>query len=96
MKKSIITITYNATPNSIKDYILNSLYKVNEENLGTADNWYSSFPNKSKPWVNVKDILILVSNIKIVINKDFDKIKKLTKYLKNVASILNILELPIM
>ncbi len=49
MKKSIITITYNATSNSIKDYILNSLYKVNEENLGTADNWYSSFPNKSKP-----------------------------------------------
>jgi DNA-directed RNA polymerase len=45
--------------------------------------------------VNMKDLFILVSFIKQIVMTDFEKIKKLTKYLKNIATILNILELPI-
>jgi hypothetical protein len=90
-----MTITYNASSNSMKDYVIANLYKIKEENLTQAEYWYSASPNKSEPTINIKDVFLLVSSIKEVINKDFDKIKKLTKYLKNVANILNILELPI-
>lgn len=45
--------------------------------------------------VNANDLKLLVYSIRDIIVNDFSKIKKLTKYLRNVATLLNIMELPI-
>lgn len=45
--------------------------------------------------ISDKDVSLLISCLIYIIQNDFTKIKKLSKYLKNVACLLNILELPI-
>lgn len=68
----------------------------NGKNKSEKDNtfWYTD-TQKNKACINNKDILLLVQTLKHIISHDFAKIKKLTQYLKNVSSLLNTLELPI-
>ena len=37
----------------------------------------------------------MISSLQYIISNDFEKIRKLIKYLKNIATLLNLLELPI-
>jgi DNA-directed RNA polymerase len=50
---------------------------------------------RKKNLINNKDIALLVTTIKIIVENDFEKIKKLMKYLKNIATILTNIGLPI-
>lgn len=77
----------------MKKYLAENLVRMdcnkNETNL------YSTSEKNTKSMINDKDIYLLISCLKYIINTDFEKIKKLSKYLKNVANLLNMLELPI-
>lgn len=90
VKKAIMTITYNASDISMVDYIKSNLYEVPKKSSYNVT-WLASTENSKKHLVNMKDLFTLVSLIKQIVISDFEKIKKLTKYLKNVATILNIL-----
>lgn len=101
VKKAIMTIPYNSSARSMKKYITDSLFKVDyeeEEEDEYEENksyWYSSSEKLSKPFINDKDIWLLISTLKCIIEKDFVKIRNLIKYLKNIANLFNTLELPI-
>ena len=45
--------------------------------------------------INYKYINLLISTLKFIIKNDFENIKKLIKYLKNISVLLNTLESPI-
>lgn len=95
LKKSIMTIPYNSSTNSMKKYIAESLSFVEYD--GTYS-WYTASNDTeadNKLTINNKDIFLLIRSLQNIITNDFEKIKKLGKYLKNIASLLNTLELPI-
>lgn len=92
VKKSIMTIPYNSSSKSMKRYIAESLVKVDCNDEET--NWYSVSENNSKR-INDSDFFLLIRCLKFIITNDFAKIKKLSKYLNNVAYIFNVLGLPI-
>lgn len=95
LKKSIMTIPYNSSRNSMKKYIAESLSFVEYD--GTYS-WYTASNDTeadNKLTINNKDIFLLIRSLQNIITNDFEKIKKLGKYLKNIASLLNTLELPI-
>ena len=94
IKKAIMTIPYNASSLSMRNYIKSNLYLVEQSNDNNLS-WYSKTDKESKPWINNKDILLLVRCIQNIVNNDFVKIKKLMKYLKNIATILTLIGLPI-
>ena len=50
---------------------------------------------QTKPWINSKDINLLVSSIYYIVHHDFEKINKLMKYLRSVATVCSLLGLPI-
>lgn len=91
IKKAIMTIPYNSSISSMKKYLVDGLDFY--ENIDKT-NWYTSGEN-SKYKINDKDLYLLITCLKFIIDNDFQKIKKLTKYLINVATLLNLLELPI-
>ena len=86
-----MTITYNASDLAMVDYIKSNLCCLDSSDI----KWYTASDTEKTNRVNNKDLHILVGLIKQVIMNDFEKIRKLTKYLKNVATLLNLLELPI-
>lgn len=63
----------------------------NEEKIS----WYSTSESSTKFIINDNDLFLLISCLKFIITNDFEKIKKLSKYLRNVATVLTALELPI-
>lgn len=89
-----MTIPYNVSPLYMKKYIISSLHLVENEN---EDNilWYYKSDKQTKPWINNKDILLLINCIQTIVHNDFEKIKKLMKYLRNIATILSLIGLPI-
>lgn len=87
-----MTIPYNSSRRSMKKYIAESLVKMDYNKDKTS--WYSTSEKQTKSRINDKDLYLLISCLKYIINTDFEKIKKLSKYLKNVASLLNKMELP--
>ena len=100
IKKAIMTIPYNVSTRNMINYIKESLYKVSEDKLSEQDiknkvNLYSATQVTNKPYVSDEDISVLVDDIRSIIFDGFEKIKKLVKYLKNVATVLGYLELPI-
>lgn len=94
IKKAIMTIPYNVSALNMKKYIISSLHLVENEN---EDNilWYSKSDKQTKPFINNKDISLLINCIQTIVQNDFEKIKKLMKYLKNIATILTVIGLPI-
>lgn len=96
IKKAIMTIPYNASHQNMVKYITSSLFLVEEETKD-KDVWYSKTSKEEglSPLISLKDISLLVSSIMFIIHNDFEKIKKLMKYLRNVATILTMLNLPV-
>ena len=92
IKKSIMTIPYNSTHRSMKRYLADTLTILDRKDDNTT--LYSTCENNSKI-INDKYLSLLISSLQYIISNDFEKIKKLIKYLKNVATLLNLLELPI-
>lgn len=88
-----MTLTYNATDIAMVDYIKQNLYLTDSKSDDTT--WFAVSEDNKDNLVTLKDLFLIVSLIKQITLSDFVKIKKLTKYLKNVATLLNILELPI-
>jgi hypothetical protein len=87
-----MTIPYNSTKYAMKKYITDSLiWEYSEDKCA----WYSDSDKNKNTLINDKDITLLVSSLMYIIENDFRKIKKLIKYLKNVADLLNSLGLPI-
>ena len=93
IKKSIMTISYNSSIKSMKKYLAATLVKL-DCNLEDT-NWYSTSESITKQKINHKDLFLLITTIKYIISNDFEKINKLGKYLRNIAVLLNLLELPI-
>ena len=77
----------------MKKYLAESLVKIDSNEDETY--WYSASETKNKAVINDHDLYLLISSLKYIISNDFVKIRKLTKYLKNIATILNVLGLPI-
>ena len=92
IKKAIMTIPYNVSSKAMLNYVKSCLYLVDNNDKVLT---YSASESQSKPWVLSDDIKILVADIINIILKDFNKIKRLTKYLQNIATVLTALELPI-
>lgn len=102
IKKAIMTIPYNVSTRSMIDYVKSCLYLVDikDEDKDKDEDEdkifiYSASESECKPWVLGEDIKLLVADIRSIILKDFNKIKRMTKYLKNIATVLTALELPI-
>ena len=99
VKKAIMTISYNASDLSMKTYISQSLIKVEDIDKDISDgekcNWYYSTEKYKNNIINDKDITLLVKIIRHIVANDFEKIRNLTKYLKNISKLLCLLELPI-
>lgn len=95
IKKAIMTIPYNATLKSMIKYIKEHLELVGCDEL-TKVCWYC-VPNDSrkKVTINDNDIVLMAKCINNIIFGDFEKIRRLAKYLKNVATLFNKLNLPI-
>ena len=94
LKKAIMTIPYNVSAINMKKYIISDLYLV-EHLSKDGIYWYSKSEKLTGPYINNKDVFLLVSCIQEIISKDFVKIKKLMKYLRNIATILTLIGLPI-
>ena len=92
IKKSIMTIPYNSSTRAMKKYLADTLVKLECSTEKTT--LYSSCEN-GKLKISSEDLYLLISTLKSVIKNDFEKNKKLGKYLTNVAGILYALGLPI-
>lgn len=93
VKKVIMTIPYNAGVRSMIDYLKDELEEIKyDKNL--KGYWYC---NKDSPdnLINSNDVSLLVNIINNIIKKEFTKINKLIKYLRNVAGLFHKLNLPI-
>lgn len=97
-----MTIPYNVSYHSMIKYIKENLNPVDPSYLKDDDFYddkkvtvYSSNCSLCRPYVNDNDISMLVNCIYKIVYGKFEKIKKLCRYLKNIATILGALELPI-
>lgn len=94
IKKAIMTIPYNASMRSMRSYIIGNLHLI-EKDGNDSLSWYSKSEKHTKPLINNKDVSLLVGSIQHIVHHDFLKIKKLMKYLRNIATVLTIIGLPI-
>ncbi len=78
-----MTIPYNATQRSMKKYFVDSL-KLKSYDEVNKMNIYTDGKDNT---INDKDATLLIDCVKDVIFNDFNKIKKLIKYLKNVGTL---------
>jgi hypothetical protein len=93
-----MTIPYNSSHKSMMKYLAESLVRVDNTDTNTdtdTGNWYCSSEGDKWNIINDSDLYLLISSLQYIINNDFQKIRKLTKYLNKVAELLSILELPI-
>jgi len=89
-----MTLPYNASSSSMKEYLVNGLERsVFDENI--REYWYYSSEDVSKK-ISDSDAAYLIKTIRKVLIHDYEKIGKLINYLKNIATLFNTLELPIM
>lgn len=93
VKKAIMTIPYNVSVRQMQKYISECLTPIESLKDGKII-WYST-SDKDKNLINTKDISLLIHCLNKIINEDFEKIKKLSKYLKNIATLFITLNLPI-
>lgn len=94
IKKAIMTIPYNSSASSMKSYITKSLVLI-EEDVKNKLNWYSDSESNTKVLINDRDVNLLIKTLKEIIENDFEKIKNLSKYLKNIANLCYSIGLPI-
>lgn len=98
IKRSIMTIPYNAKDYAMAAHMKDTL-KVfdivsNDTDSNKKEYWYrklNSIDDEKNPKINKKDLLNLVNTFRIVIENESLKIKKLIKYLDNIAKICSIL-----
>lgn len=90
VKKAIMTMPYNSTKITQIKYIKESL-----SSIVIDDVWWYFDPEVPDCKLSHSDILLMVTIMNDIIYGDFEKIKKLSSYLKNVAKILVMLSLPI-
>jgi len=92
IKKAVMTLPYNARHMSMQKYIRGQF-----EDCGCdkENKLYCYTDNSKKLYINNNDIPLLTILLRNVVFVDFEKIKKLSRYIVNVAKLLNILELPI-
>ena len=88
-----MTIPYDVSQMNMKKY-KDNLFLV-EEIKEDKLYWYSKSDKQLKPLINNKDIHLLVTSIQHIVTIDFEKTKKLMKYLKNIATVCTLLGLPI-
>lgn len=69
-----MTLTYNSSVRSMQKYISENLIKVNDKD-DKCDMYTDNIKNKGR-YVRSKDIFLLVTNIKYIVDNDFEKIKK--------------------
>lgn len=83
-----MTIPYNSSVRSMLRYLADSLVKLdcNKDNTSL----YSSSPSDNNK-INTEDLCLLIECLRFIINNDFEKLKKLSKYLRNIAIFLNML-----
>ena len=93
LKKAILTIPYNVTPKSMKKYLTDGL-KLLDYDKDNSCHWYTDNVNHNNQ-INDHDALLLITVLRNMVFNDFEKIKKLSKYLINVATLFNSLQLPI-
>lgn len=89
-----MTIPYNSSAWSQKKYLVEDLHSFDYDKESKIM-WYSYTAQNTEPRINTKDAFLVVSDVKYIIYRDFEKIKKLSKYLTNIAMLFNALELPI-
>lgn len=97
IKKVIMTIPYNASSRKMVDYIAEMLVTHNEK---IGDEYYTHFshPRDSSPKkfkLTYKDLNILVTDLKAVLDKKAPKIAKLKEYLKKIAALCTELKIHI-
>lgn len=96
IKKPAMTKIYNVTHYSMSQYIKDEFdYIENEDAPDMKENWYV---NKADPDVKLKgkDINLLTKGIDWVIITQFPKYDDLNKYLKQIAKICVLLQIPIL
>lgn len=69
VKKSIMTIAYNSSVKAIKNYLTDILVKL-DCNEGDKS-WYSTSESNSKYKISDKDLYLLITTLKSIINNDF-------------------------
>ena len=90
IKKAVMTIPYNVSKRYMKDYLVEFLDEVedNSNNIGNSNNnrirWYGNINNKLHR-INSGDLTLLSNLLYDIIMNDYDKIKRLSSYLKNVG-----------
>ncbi len=90
-----MTIAYNVTARKIQHYIVEQLKFVEDDKVNKLCWYYQQTHEKSETLINYNDIRLLVSCLRDIVFNDFEKIKKLTQYLKKTAIIFYELELAI-
>lgn len=83
IKKTIMTIPYNVSDMSMKKYLKDCLHKK-QDSINNRINWYSTCKTFKGTLINDNDISLLIDCLTNIIRGDFEKIKKLIKYLKTL------------
>ncbi len=91
IKKTIMTIPYNASIRSMQRYFLGELHLKYEKD---GVQWFSDRAS-SQEVINNRDASLLVKSIVDIIMNDYEKIKKLTLYLINIAKLFDSMNMPI-
>lgn len=94
IKKAIITIPYNSTSNSMKNYIIEYLERVGWDEESKCL-WFQDKGTNISNKVSSNDIHLLINSISTIIENDFRMIRKLIHYLSYEATVCNKLHIPI-
>lgn len=95
IKNMIMTIPYNATSRKIVEDMTNLLIRTQEKVGDIETEWFIHPDDKSNKKLSYKDLFLLVSSIKLVLDKIAPKIMKLQDYLQKIAEVCTKLEIHI-
>lgn len=95
IKNMIMTIPYNATSRKIVEDMTNLLIRRQEKVGDIETEWFIHPDDKSNKKLSYKDLFLLVSSIKLVLDKIAPKITKLQDYLQKIAEVCTKLEIHI-
>jgi len=102
IKKVIMTLPYNTKKRTIAKYIKEKLTEIDStvkyktvkgKQVSVKLAWYVLGDNPNS--ISYDDLMLLSNLIEEIITKEFTKISKLIQYLKNVATICSVLNIPI-
>lgn len=95
IKNMIMTIPYNATSRKIVEDMTNLLIRVKEKVGDIETEWFIHPSDVSKKKLSYQDLFLLVSSIKVVLDKIAPKITRLQNYLYKIAEVCTKLEIHI-